>query len=219
MATRRQKNGSYQKKQERRNRWREILGGILGIGIQVFFLLNYFTHIPINTPIDPEDTITVTAHVTDTWFGENSNIGRRGNGYHYHFLYIYTDFGKFRMTGPRVREKLTEPGAYNMLALNDVIQPGDTLTITYRKYYPYLVPGKYVVGLREGDQIYRSLDAHNESIEGKLVSMSIGTAVGVLLTLPVTLFLLDVPQKIWKKADKKRRLKKKAAKQQETAPD
>lgn len=220
MATKRQKNNSYQKKIERRNRWWKILGGVLGIGIQAFFLLNYFTHIPINKPIDPEDTVTVNAHVTDTRFGEGSYpSSRRGRSNRYHFLYIYTDQGKFRIEGNNDRESFTEYGRYNILALNDAIQVGDTLTITYRKYYPYLIPGKYVVDLREGDQIYRSLDAHNERIEGKLVSTSIGTAVGILLTLPVTLFVLDVPQKIWEKTNEKRRLKKKAAKQQKTAPD
>ncbi len=233
MATKKEKNRIRHKKRQRRNKFWIFFGRALAVGLPIFILLTFLTHIPVNKPIDPADTITVTAHVTDTRFGEVVIPLRRNNSVEFHYLNIYTDQGKFRITGSHDRDSFTEYGNYNILALNEALQAGDTITITYRKYYPYLIPGKYVVDLREGDQVYRSLDVQNQKVEGLLLNRGISSAILILLLLPITLFAFNVPFAIWDKVTKKRheqylaakkaakeaKAAEKAAKQNKTAPD
>ncbi len=216
MATNRQKNSGKQKK---RQLWKKILCSILGIGLQVFLFLAYFTFLPVNKPISPEDTNTVTVVVQNTAFGQRRQSSGRTGGYKYFYLNIDGDTEDFQITGRRNHDWYGAQNAYSVPELHDVIQAGDTLTVTYRKFYPWLMPQKYVVGIREGNQIYRSLDNFNENAAGTLVWSTAVFIVAVLLTLPITLFFLDVPTIVLRKAKEKRRKKEKAVKLQKTAPD
>ena len=234
VATKKEKNRIRHKRQKLRNDCWLFFSKVIAVGFPIFVLLGYLTYIPVNKPIDPANTVTVTAQVTDTRCGEIFiPLGRRNRKIEFDFLKLHTDRGRFRLTGTDDRNSYTEYGNYNIIALDEAIQSGDTITITYRRYCPYLFPGKYVVALQEGDQIYRSLEVHNQKVEGRLLNYGIATAVIILLTLPFALFVLDVPEAIWRKVAKKRheqhlaakkaakeaKAAEKAARQQKTAPD
>ena len=212
MATKKEKNRIRHKRRELRNNFWMLFGKVITVGFPIFVLLGYLTYIPVNKPIDSADTITVTVQVTDTRCGEIFiPLGRRKK-IEFDFLKLRTDQGRFRLTGTDDRKSNTEHGNYNIISLDEAIQPGDTITITYRRYCPYLIPGKYVVAIQEGDQIYRSLEVHNKKVEGRLLNYGISTAIIILLTLPFALFFLDVPDAIWRKVTKKRHEKYLAAK-------
>ena len=229
MATKKEQNRIRHKKRALRNKFCRFIARFIAVGFPIFILLGYLTYIPVNKLIDPADTVTVTAQVTDTRHGEIHLPLRRNHVIEWDYLKIYTDRGRFRITGTNDRKSITEQGNYNILALNDTIHAGDTITVTYRRYYPYLLPGKYVVALQEGDQVYRSLDIHNQKVDGRLLNYGISTAIVILLTLPLALLALDVPDAICRKVMKKRREEylatkkakkaENAAKNQSTAPD
>lgn len=212
MATKKEQNRIRHKRRERRNKFWIFFGRAVAVGIPVFILLSFLTYIPVNKPIDPADTVTVTTQVTDTRFREIIIPLRRNNDVEFHALNIRTNQGRFRITGTLDKTSITEYGNYNILALNEALQTGDTITITYRRYYPYLIPGKYVVDLREGDQVYRSLDVHNQKVEGLLLNRGISGAVLILLLLPFTLLAFNVPFIIWDKVMEKRHEQSLAAK-------
>lgn len=214
MATKREKNSG---KQQKRELWKNILWGFFVIGLQVFVLLSYFTRIPVNKPIDSTDTETVTVVVQDIEYKKGYYWFKRHGPHSYYYLNVHTESEVFKIYGKDYRDE------YSVSQLNDAIKKGDTLTLTYLEYYPWLFPKKFVVDIRSGNQVYRSLDAFNENIKGELLWQSILLFVLESILLPITLFTLDVPQKIWQKAKEKRRRKKKeaekAAKRQKTAPD
>ena len=212
MATRKEKNRIRHKRRELRNKFWILFGRAVAVGFPVFVLLSFLTYIPVNKPIDPADTVTVTVQVTDTRFGEIIiPLGRR-KAVEFHNLNIRTSHGRFRITGAIEQKSITEYGDYNVLALNKAIQAGDTITIAYRKYCPYLMPGKYVVDLREGDQVYRTLDVHNKKVEGLLLNRGITSVILILILLPITLFAFNVPLIIWEKVIEKRHKQYLAAK-------
>ena len=212
MATKKEQNRIRHQKREQRNQFYRFLGCFFAVGFPIFVLLGYLTYIPVNHSIDPADTVTVTAQVTDTRCGEIFIPLGRQKEIEFDYLKLFTDQGRFRISGTDDRESIKEYGYYNILALDDAIQAGDTITITYRKYYPYLLPGKYVVELQENGQVYRSLDVHNQKVDGKLLNNGIATTILILLTLPFALIALDVPNAIWRKVTKKRHEERLAAK-------